>query len=97
MCTNPSWWTPTSDEGAERGDIRHDTFENHAGLQILELLKLAVLKIGRNTDVLPISVFSSLFGCCENASHHGIGFRVYSGGNHRRLGCAGTRPKARKP
>jgi hypothetical protein len=38
MCTNPSWWTPTSDEGAERGDIRHDTFENHAGLQILELL-----------------------------------------------------------
>jgi hypothetical protein len=42
--------------------------------------KLAVLKIGRNTDVLPISVFSSLFGCCENASHHGIGFWVYSGG-----------------
>jgi hypothetical protein len=38
MCTNPSWWTPTSDEGAERGDIRHDTFKNHAGLQILELL-----------------------------------------------------------
>src|SRR5438046_3248552 len=28
---------PHIDEGAERGDVRHDTFENHAGLQILEL------------------------------------------------------------
>ena len=37
MCTNPSWWTPHIDEGAERRDIRHDPFENHAGLQILEL------------------------------------------------------------
>jgi hypothetical protein len=27
---------PHIDEGAERGDVRHDTFENHAGLQILE-------------------------------------------------------------
>ena len=25
------------DKGAERGDVRHDTFENHARLQILEL------------------------------------------------------------
>ena len=24
-------------KGAERGDVGHDTFENHAGLQILEL------------------------------------------------------------
>ena len=30
MGTNPSWWTPI-DEGTERGDMRHDTFENHAG------------------------------------------------------------------
>jgi len=37
MCTNPSWWTPTSNKGTERGHIRHDTFENHAGLQIFEL------------------------------------------------------------
>ena len=28
---------PDIDEGAERGDVRYDTFENHAGLQILEL------------------------------------------------------------
>jgi hypothetical protein len=28
---------PHIDEGPERGDVRHDTFENHAGLQILEL------------------------------------------------------------
>ena len=25
------------DEGAERGDVRHDTVKNHSGLQILEL------------------------------------------------------------
>src|SRR6266446_2419948 len=28
---------PHIDKGTERGDVRHDTFENHAGLQILEL------------------------------------------------------------
>jgi hypothetical protein len=28
---------PHIDEGAERRDIRHDPFENHAGLQILKL------------------------------------------------------------
>jgi hypothetical protein len=29
---------PHIDKGAECGDVRHDTFENHVGLQILELL-----------------------------------------------------------
>ena len=28
---------PHINKGAERGDVGHDTFENHAGLQILEL------------------------------------------------------------
>jgi hypothetical protein len=28
---------PTSTKAPKRGDVRHDTFENHAGLQILEL------------------------------------------------------------
>ena len=28
---------PHIDEGAERGDVSDDTFENHAGLQVLEL------------------------------------------------------------
>ena len=28
---------PHIDKGAERGDVCHDTFENHARLQILEL------------------------------------------------------------
>ena len=28
---------PHIDKGAERGDVSDDTFENHAGLQILEL------------------------------------------------------------
>src|SRR5262249_10043075 len=41
------------DEGAERGDVRHDTLKNHAGLQILELStpsrKLTVLKTGRGS------------------------------------------------
>jgi hypothetical protein len=28
---------PHIDKGAEGGDVRHDAFENHAGLEILEL------------------------------------------------------------
>ena len=44
---------PYIDKGAERGDVSDDTFENHAGLQILELStpsrKLAVLKAGRGS------------------------------------------------
>jgi hypothetical protein len=28
---------PHINKGAERSDVRHDTFENHAGLEILEL------------------------------------------------------------
>jgi hypothetical protein len=50
MCTNPSWWTPTIDEGAERGDVRHDTLKNHAGLQLqdplAELVKIDPQSIG---------------------------------------------------
>src|SRR6516225_8123757 len=33
----PVLMDPHINEGAERGDVCHDTFENHAGLQILEL------------------------------------------------------------
>jgi len=32
----PVLMDPQINEGTERGDVRHDTFENHAGLQILE-------------------------------------------------------------
>jgi len=35
---------PHVNKGAERGDIRHETFENHAGLQILELFPLPRLR-----------------------------------------------------
>jgi len=31
----PVLMDPQINEGTERGDVRHDTFENHAGLQIL--------------------------------------------------------------
>jgi hypothetical protein len=34
----PVLMDPDIDKGAERGDVGHDTFENHAGLQILELI-----------------------------------------------------------
>ena len=37
---------PYINEGAERGDVRHDTFENHAGLQILELFHSLTKAIG---------------------------------------------------
>ena len=33
----PVLMDPHINKGAERGDVGHDTFENHAGLQILKL------------------------------------------------------------
>ena len=92
----PVLMDPDIDKGAECGDVGHDTFENHARLQILELFHSLTEVRGfvgwaritswllefpqnvrdsghpetasvnasgsswRNTDVLPISPFSSL-------------------------------------
>jgi hypothetical protein len=69
---------PHIDEGAERSDICHDTFENHAGLQILEpfhALTEARRFEGRTRITSGLLEFAQDVGD-RRYSKHGIGKRL---------------------
>jgi hypothetical protein len=59
----PVLMDPHINKSTERGDVRHNTFENHAGLQILELFH-SLAKAGRLESRARIT--SGLFEFCQN-------------------------------
>ena len=128
----PVLMDPHINEGTERGDVRHDTFENHAGLQILELfhslakadrlesraritsgllefcqdvgdgrhpengirkrLRLELTEYRCMTD----QPFQFALGCRKNASHDGVGFRMYARRIERIVAVADAQETCRK-
>jgi hypothetical protein len=75
---------PHINKGAERGEVRHDTFENHAGLQSSSIStasrKLAVLKAGRSPLAGLVEVDETEIACrSKNDPLTGGGGRSHQG------------------